>query len=340
MMRHNIKAELTESMDSLHFSARDKERMIRQLSARQAQPKAQFSVRRAVWIAAAAVMLVGMLTGAAAFTRWSQTAQTKYNPSQEVKEQAEQSGLSVMLNDNSGEVLSVEDQDITITAVQTLVDEYGADITFRIEGFDIPEGRYPSVWPEITIDGTTNFYTYQGGDFLMDGEVFEYTHHITFQESAGKYFGKEIVVQFDSLDIQSEVPAGFPETAVDGNWELRWTFTGTEEAIHITPNMEIGDSGVTLLEAEIGQMTLRTVYQLESYWAGWETLKTFQPRLCAVRIQDGTEITCYASTEGYQDMDNLIFFVESSMDGILDLSQVESLIFHTDSGEAVYIPIA
>lgn len=340
-MKQNYIAEYVHSMDSITFPPEQKEAMLRALQTKleEQNMKKQKSIgRRFVLLAAAAAMLLVTLTGAAVFTRWSRTAQQKYNPSEDIKEQAQNSGLSVMLDTDY--TVRAEDQGISITAVQTLVDPYSAEITFRVEGFDVPDGRYPSLWPQITLDGTTDFYTYLGGDFLMDGDILEYTHFIRFEEAAEKYFGKEIVVVFDHLALQSEEPAGFPEAAVTGNWELRWIFTGTNEDIHITPNAEISDSGVVLLEAGIGQKTIRTVYQLSSYWAGWETLESFQPQLLGVQMKDGTLCKCMASTEGYEDIDDLVFFVESSMyDSILDLSQAESLVFRFDDTE-FHIPIA
>ena len=52
-----------------------------------------------------------------------------------------------------------------------------------------------------------------------------------------------------------------PTPQVEGKWELRWTLTGAESNIKIAPNVQIGDSDVILLDAEIGQITLRTRYQ-------------------------------------------------------------------------------
>ena len=82
-----------------------------------------FSGKKKLLFLLAATLILGTMTAAAVFTRWSTTAQTRYNPSQDVKEQAEKSGLSVMLEEtkeNPNEVLSVTDQGITITAVQTI----------------------------------------------------------------------------------------------------------------------------------------------------------------------------------------------------------------------------
>ena len=131
-MKHNLKAEMRESLDALHFSQEDKNAMIYNLTAqmKETQPRKRSS-RKLMLVAMAAVMLLATLTGAAVFTRWSTTAQIRYNPSEDVKEQAEKSGLSVMLEETKGEenpneVLSVTDQGITITAVQTIVDNYHA----------------------------------------------------------------------------------------------------------------------------------------------------------------------------------------------------------------------
>lgn len=347
-MNQNYIAEYVHTMDSITFPPEQKLAMQHALQSKLEEhnmKKRKPAGRRLILLAAAAALLLMTLTGAAVFTRWSRTAQTRYNPSEDIKEQAEKSGLSVMLEETNGaesiaEVLSVTDQGITITAVQTIVDSYSAEITFRVEGFDVPDGRYPSMWPQITLDGTTDFYTYLGGDFLMDGDILEYTHFIRFEDSAQKYFGTEIVAVFDHLALQSEEPAGYPETAVTGNWELHWIFSGTEESIHITPNAELVSSGVTLLEADIGQKTIRTTYQLNAYWSGWEILESFQPQLLGIQMQDGTLCKCIASTEGYEDMDHLIFFVESDMfDSILDLSQAESLVFRYEDTEFT-IPIA
>ena len=78
--------------------------------------RAGISGKKKLLFLLAATLIMGTMTAAAVYTRWSTTAQTRYNPSQDVKEQAEKSGLSVMLEKTKGaanlnEVLSVTDQD-------------------------------------------------------------------------------------------------------------------------------------------------------------------------------------------------------------------------------------
>ena len=330
---------------------------------------ARFSGRRKLLFVLAAALIMATLTAAAVFTRWSTTAQTRYNPSQDVKEQAEKSGLSVMLEktkgtENPNEVLSVTDQGITITAVQSIVDNYRAEITFRIEGFDLPEDEDPFVWPTVTIDGDLFFYGSQSGgfydgtthdengnwvyastgepvrsrddefqsvilDWVADDGSMEYTHYISFLETDGRYMGKEIVFTFNSIDIQGHKKAGPSVPQVEGNWELKWTLTGTSDSITITPNAKIGNSGVILLDAEIGQKTIRARYQVDDYWEGWDELVTLPQAVYGVRMKDGSEHICGGGTSGFEDQERMIYFTESDIfDAILDISQVESLMFH------------
>ena len=366
-MKHNLKSEMKQSMDSLRFSDEEKNAMVYDLldKANQEKPKKR-SGRKLVIIALAACLALTMLTGAAVFTRWSTTAQTRYNPSQDVKEQAEKSGLSVMLEEtkgaeNPGEVLSVTDQGVTITAVQTIVDSFHAEIFFRIDGFDLPEDQLPATWPTVTIDGDEHFGGSQSGwffegttrnkdgklvyasngqpvqsdedgnlilDYVADDGSLEYIYSIGFEKTDGRYLGREIAFSFHSFDFQSDKPAGMPEPQVEGNWELKWTLTGTSDSVTVMPNAKIGDSDVILLDAEIGQKTIRVRYQLKDYWEGWAEMEEFPQALWGVRMKDGSEHMCGGGTEGFESVENMIYFTEFDIsDAILDISQVESLMF-------------
>ena len=394
-MRYHLKSEIKRSMDALYFSSEDKNAMVHTLLAQSSQEKKlKRRGRKLTIIALAAALSVAMLTGAAVFTRWSTTAQNQYKPSQQIKEQAEKSGLSVILEETKGaekpksnpnEVLSVTDQGITVTVVQTIVDQYSAELTFRFEGCDIPEDRTPEVWPIVTIDGDEDFFvSWTGGffdgttrneagewvyvsngqpvkhrqdefhsvifDYVAEDGSMEYTHYISFNETDGRYLGKEIQVKFPYIDIQSAQKFGPNERVAEGDWTLRWTLTGTSESVKITPNAEIGDSGVILLDAELGQRTLFTRYQLQEYWEGWDELVELPQAVKGVRMKDGSEYRCISSTSGFEDEESMIYFMESTMfDAILDLSQAESLMFHKGwekdaNGESIqtfyYIPVS
>ena len=367
-MKHNLKLEMKESMDALQFSREDKNAMVYDLITRMNERTVRrHSSRKLMLVALAAVMLLATLTGAAVFTRWSTTAQIRYNPSQDIKEQAEKSGLSVMLEETKGEetpneVLSVTAQGITITAVQSIVNNYHAELIFRIEGFELPEEELPHVWPVVSIDGDKHFGGGQSGwfydglttnekgetvyasnglpvqsdeegclilDMVADDGSLEYTHYISFAETDGRYIGKEIVCSFQSVDFQSHQKAGMPIPQVEGNWELKWTLSGSSDSITVTPNKKIGDSEVVLLDAEIGQKTIRARYKVDDYWEGWNELVTLPQAVYGVRMKDGSEHFCGAGSSGFEDQENMIYFTESDIyDAILDISQVKSLMFH------------
>lgn len=331
------------------------------------EPETARTGRLKIWLIAAIVATMLLLTGATVYTRWSGTAQTRYRPTEEIKQQAEKSGLSMMVPEtkkaeNPEEVLSVTDQGVTISLVQTIVDQYGAELTFQIEGFELPEGRDPAVWPVLTLGGEQlGFYTSASGSFFdgttrdengkriytdgtpvqmdSDGSVIlryadsdgslEYTEHISFLETDGRYFGKKIEASFPYVGVQSLQKAGPDEPVVEGNWILKWTLTGTAESISVAPNAEIGDSGVILLDAEIGQKTIRTRYKIPALWEGWDQLVELPQAIQGVRMKDGTQYICAPRISGFEDQDKMIYFIESDMyDGILDPSQVESMMFY------------
>ena len=166
-------------------------------------------------------------------------------------------------------------------------------------------------------------------DYVADDGSLEYIYSISFEKTDGRYLGREIAFSFHSFDFQSDKPAGMPEPQVEGNWELKWTLTGTSDSITVKPNVKIGDSEVILLDAEIGQKTVHARYQVNDYWEGWDELVELPQAVCGVRMKDGSEHICGASTSGFEDQENMIYFTEWDIsDAILDISQVESLMFH------------
>lgn len=373
-MTHNVKSELRRSMDAIHFSGDDKERMVALLMSAEA-PRQRRSGKKLLLLVLAATLVVGALTGAAVFTRWSRSAQTAYNPPQQVKEQAEKSGLSVMLEDKQkevapGEVLSATDQGITITAVQTIADNQRAEITFRVEGFTLPEDRNPAMFRDsVTIDGNSHFYSSMSGGFFdgtthnKDGEwvyasngqpvasrddafqsailqwvaedgSMEYQLFIDFQNNGESYLGKEFAIHFTGVGVGPEKGGIMEEPLVSGSWDLHWTLTGadnSESSVTITPNMEIGDSGLTLLEAEIGQKTIRAVYQSDHDWDGWKQLELLSPGLGEVCMKDGSTVTVSPTNENYArwEEERICVVTYSTYNGIIDLSKLESLGYYS-----------
>lgn len=84
-----------------------------------------------------------------------------FRPSNTIRQQAEESGLSVIYPQDQIEEdgLSATDQGITVSVKQTIVDQWRASIVLKIEGFELPDGVQPCFYGERpTLDGNAEFW--------------------------------------------------------------------------------------------------------------------------------------------------------------------------------------
>ncbi len=264
-----------------------------------------FGKKKLLFILAAALVM-GTMTAAAVYTRWSETMQfgnySGAQPSEQIKKQAEQSGLSVIpieTKDGRKEAISATDNGITVTLTQTVMDQYGGKAIFRIEGLQLEEGQLPWAWCDcsILVNGEkceqlgmswgTEFFTGittdAGGnpiyirngepvtrvgenrEFLLDHQLSDGSieYSVGFSWDGESVFGKEIVFTFTGFGIQGEKKLEHIMT-VPGKWELRWMLEGSTEAPRKwTPNAKIGDLPVTLSDAEIGQYSMKLTYHID-----------------------------------------------------------------------------
>lgn len=94
--------------------------------------------KKLLLLLAAVLVLIATLTAATIYTRWSTTIQYgNYggaHPSEQLKKQAEQSGLVVLPTEEKAgaqKVISAADNGITVTLAQTIMDENGGKAVFR-----------------------------------------------------------------------------------------------------------------------------------------------------------------------------------------------------------------
>ena len=179
--------------------------------------------------------------------------------------------------------------------------------------------------------------------WVADDGSLEYQMKIRFRDSGERYWGKEFAVHFTGLGVQSEKKAEMGEQLVSGSWDLHWTLTGTdnsESSVTITPNAEIGDSGLTLLEAEIGQKTIRAVYQSDHDWDGWKQLELLSPGLGEVCMKDGSTVTVSPTNENYArwEEERICVVTYSTYNGIIDFSKLESLGYYSLEKDADWRP--
>lgn len=323
------------------------------------------SLNKALLIAIAATLILVTMTGAVVYTRWSRSANADFHTSQEQREMAEDMRLSSMLEKESKPEapISSTSQGIKVTAVQTIVDAYRAQITYRIEGFELPNGAAPAtIGGTLTIDGQprdsfisswdARFYdgTMIGNDFMAvysdgsplrhdengniilyyvakDGSM-EYTERMNFREP-GNHLGKKVVAHFSSFGYS--LGNAENDLEIEGDWNLEWTLTGTDKTYIAKINAPIGDTGHTLLECEVTPLTIRYKLKTNGYYEGWDELVSFPNRVIGVRMKDGTvRLNVMSGMEGYENETDLIAVLEVEAMEILDVDKVEALLFFKD----------
>jgi len=318
---------------------------------------------------AAIVAAMVFLMGAAVYTRWSGSMQKRFKPSEAARQQAEKSGLSVMYDKaeaGDGSVLTATDQGITVSVVQTVADSSRAFIVVRVEGFTPPEGYgvRPMAYMEnhATLGGNEHFWGSAGATFddgivraedgswvYEDGTPIEENEkgwakgrHVKadgsmelvvsyhFNDTSGANLGKELQLHFTGFGTDTTIGKAQStyEKLVEGNWDLRFPLNGSDDTIQVSPNIRLTDN-VTLLKAEVGQLTIKAWYKTDTYYGGWETMESLGTSCLGVKLKDGTFIQCAEGNQKYEDRENLIYYVEyNTFQGTLELDQVESLAYY------------
>lgn len=329
--------------------------------------RAGFSGKKKLLLVLAAALIMGTMTAAAVYTRWSATMQLGnyggVQPSERIKKQAEQSGLSVIpteTKDGKKEAVSATDNGITVTLAQTVMDQYGGRAIFRIEGLELEEGQHPWAWFDFLIDGKPSsqyhialsaeffngitwdadgslVYTKNGKpvqrvgenrelllDYqLLDGSI-EYS--VDFEWIGNDFFGKEMVFTFTGFGVQRGNLEH--DMTVPGKWELRWTLEGSaEEPVKWTPNAKIGDAGVTLIAAEVGQYSIKLTYHIDE---ASEDEHDLSKNIASIRLKDGTDIRVDGRGRSQWDPERRLYTVITcALDTVLDPSQIAGMSFYT-----------
>lgn len=359
-MNNPIKEEYTREMDSLRFSDQAKEAMIRSLVEQSVHQKKgnRNAMKKAVYIILAAVLLVATMTGAAVYTRWSRSLPQAQNTTQTQREQAEKTGLSSRPEKQApkGDVTSATANGITVTLVQTLVDQSEADLVFKISGYhNYPQDQQPMMMPELDfekqismgafgnvscrpVDYVDGVWQFEDGSPVPLDEagdpIFQYADEngdleflLTIQsDELSQLFGTPIKLTFRDMGI-SEKAHYTP--LVQGPWELSWTLEGSQEAETIPVEKPIGDTGIILKEVTISPLNLTVLLQLKEEFTGFDTLEPFQPALVGVRTRDGVLHKDFngGGSENYVDREKNLFSLRRSFDGILEIDQIDAILF-------------
>ncbi len=327
--------------------------------------------RKKMWIAlVAAILILGTVSvGASAYMKWSRSLEQGLRVTKEQKPVLEENHTAVAVNK------SVTDNGITITAQQTIVDSYYAYLSFKVEGYEVEEGIQPDFeFITITVDGeepswSGSFYngwvTGDNGMAVMDdgsaipvNEDGSYMENYTMEDGSldyqcvlsghdreGFFIGKEIHVEFQNMGTVYKAEYT-PD--IEGSWTLDWVLEGCEDIRKYDLSVPLGDTGATVVQAEISPISLKTAAQfprqeISEAAVDGTTGEEFEhttyaepPALSGVRMKDGTLYPyLYAGpgTMGYESEDSDLYCETFAIDRVLDIDQVESLLFQKTAPE-------
>ena len=331
---------------------------------RKHRPGVSVRLSRCVGIAAALMMVLTISVAAyPIWIHWSRGMKQRLPATAEEQQYAKESGLSEsILYDSekkadkketasgpaeevtesrqalSARLVSSTVNGVTVSVEQTIIDSNSARIALRIEGFTVPDGKYPDIgdW-QLTFDGERASAV--SGGFAesrdaADDPIFtdkdgslEYDFYASDTREDFSFAGKPIYLRIDSLGTGDK---GRYEPLVQGPWELIWMPSSNQERITVQTDRPIGDTGIRLLSTEIAPVSARVTLRLAELWEGYKTLESFDWQLVGVRLKDGTEMVNIfgpAVSEGYTDINNLILQLNYTAHQIIRPEQVEALLF-------------
>ncbi len=320
------------------------------------------SVKRAAGIFLAAAVACAGVTATAAYFRWSRSVEEGMQVTEEQKVQLEEEHTVAFA------MQECTKQGVTITAGQSITDNYFAHIVFRVDGYTLADGAEPAFENiRIDVDGETDFSWYGGfydgliagpdgravyadgspidyendkslGRYVMGDGSMEYM--VTLACSTKGYFiDKQIHVELENLGTVAK--AEYLGTDVKDVWSFDWNLQGKASMEVYTPQAPLGDSGAVVTKAELSPVSIHVEYNFpmrteaeegidENGNPIEEQMTAEPPMLQGVKMKDGTlypYLMGGGGSMGYDEGDLNTYMLTLAMDRIIDVDQVESLLF-------------
>ena len=237
---------------------------------------------RKKYVAAAliATMTVGAVSAYAAYTNWSHGMKEELRISEEQQKNLEANGMAAFSD------ASVTDAGVTVTAQQSITDNYYTYLSFKVEGYSVEKGVQPDFETiSVTADGQNvswggRFYDgmISGDDgmvvnadgsapeteadgsmienYVMDDGSLEY-HMILKSHEKGFFTGKQLHVELENLGTVAKAQY-FPD--IEGSWKLDMTLGGADTAKYIETNEKLGDTETIVTGVELSPVSMRITY--------------------------------------------------------------------------------
>ena len=237
--------------------------------------------KRYMVIALAATLAVGTATAYAAYTGWSKGLKEELRISEDQQNHMEENGMAAFSD------ATVTDAGVTVTAQQSITDNYYTYLSFKIDGYSEEQGVQPDFETiSVTVDGQDDFSW--GGSFydgmisdengmavpadgseleteadgsiienyVMDDGSLEY-HMILKSHERGFFTGKQLHVELENLGTVAKAQY-FPD--IEGIWKLDMTLGGADTAKYIETNEKLGDTETIVTGVELSPISMRITY--------------------------------------------------------------------------------
>lgn len=282
------------------------------------------SKRKIAVVAAVAALATATVTaGAAAYMKWSAGMAEGMQATETQQKQLEDNGMASFTSQ------SCTDAGVTVTAQQSITDNYNSHISFKVEGFQVEDGQQPDFGSiSVLVNGKDDlnldagFYDGiitgedgmpvrasdgssaldENGDMIYyyvqeDGSM-EFDINMNNYSEKGFFIGKDIQVELKDLGTVDK--AEFTKT-LEGAWNFEWTLGGADTAKTYTLNQPLGDSGATIQTVEISPISVYAEYNFpiqketitgENEDGTTSESTTFKeaPPLMGIKLKDGTVI--------------------------------------------------
>lgn len=305
--------------------------------------------RKVLPLVAAAVMLTAGLAVAAG-SRWNEGIRERWQVEEPVRERLQEEGAVAFA------MQSQTRNGITITAEQSITDNYSVYLAFRVEGYSLKEGLSPGFEEvQVAVDGVDDT-NYSAGfyDGPVTGEDGSMIYLISMTDSnRGWALGRDIDVVLENLcGYEEETGEPDTESTAEGIWNFSWNLQGTDHIREWAGDIPVGDSGAVIQRIELspasGYVELDWPRQRETRQVvgpDGEMMEVGRwvraPRMSGVKLKDGTmyqDLFSGDGTEGYvsSDQASVRYYACRGCGRIIDPEQVYSLLFENGKEGGFY----
>lgn len=331
-----------------------------------------FPVKRVAVIFIAATFACAGITAAAVYFRWSRSMEEGMQITEQQKVQLEEEHAVAFAMQECTE------QGVTITAEQSITDNYFAHIVFRVEGYELADGAEPafesediSVGGSYDFDWTASFYDGlitgpDGRAVYADGSPIDYESNESLARfvaedgsmefvvtlschNKGDFIDKPIHVELRNLGTVAK--AQYLGTEVEAAWTFDWNLQGKDSTEIYPLEVPLGDSGAVVTMAELSPVSVHVEYNFPRTHVTEEGLDengepiqadmlAEPPMWSGVKMEDGTlyPYMMNGGRMGYESEDSETYAVTFATDRVIDVDKVESLLFQKSQPDGGGIP--